>query len=48
MASERVAIFGRSGVLCRRIVTYLAAEGVGIRVAVRRPECVRRCEEFTP
>ncbi len=38
MASKRVTVFGGSGFLGRRIVKCLAAEGVGIRVAVRHPE----------
>ena len=38
MASKRVTVFGGSGFLGRQIVTCLAAEGVGIRVAVRHPE----------
>ncbi|MCZ6745477.1 MAG: complex I NDUFA9 subunit family protein [Alphaproteobacteria bacterium] len=38
MAFKRVTVFGGSGFLGRRIVKCLAAEGVGIRVAVRHPE----------
>ena len=38
MACERVTIFGGSGFLGRQIVKCLAAEGIGIRVAVRRPD----------
>ena len=38
MASKRVTVFGGSGFLSRQIVKSLAAEGVGIRVAVRHPE----------
>ena len=38
MASKRVTVFGGSGFLGRQIVKCLAAEGVGIRVAVRHPD----------
>ena len=38
MAFKRVTVFGGSGFLGRRIVKCLAAEGVGIRIAVRHPE----------
>jgi uncharacterized protein YbjT (DUF2867 family) len=38
MADRRVAVFGGSGFLGRRIVERLAAEGAEVRVAVRHPE----------
>ena len=38
MASKLVTVFGGSGFLGCQIVKSLAAEGVGIRVAVRHPE----------
>jgi NADH dehydrogenase len=38
LAERRVAVFGGSGFLGRRIVEHLAADGAEVRVAVRHPE----------
>jgi len=48
MVKGRVTVFGGSGFLGRQIVKRLAAEGIPVRVAVRRPEQASFLEAFAP
>lgn len=48
MAKGRVTVFGGSGFLGRQIVKRLAADGIPVRVAVRRPEQASFLEAFAP
>ena len=48
MAKGRVTVFGGSGFLGRQIVKRLAADGIHVRVAVRRPEQASFLEALEP
>ncbi len=48
MTKGRVTVFGGSGFLGRQIVKRLVADGIPVRVAVRRPEKASFLEAFAP
>ena len=48
MVKGRVTVFGGSGFLGRQIVKRLTANGIPVRVAVRRPEQASFLEAFAP